>query len=134
MTAAKQYSLEQMSNAIAGDNGLAIKFMFRTHEGEELEFECPTSAIPEIVARLTGALEQAAKNVDPSYSGLTHAIGTRKYVVGVSREEKPALLLHLYPSDHCPIGFHLLPKLAIGLAEDLQKTIPILRSGKNKSR
>lgn len=131
--AKKPYDLKQMSNAVASDNGLAIKFMFRTHQGEDFEFECPTSAIPEIVARLTGALEQSARNVDPSYFGLTHAIQTRKYFLGTTRGETPALLLHLCPTDHCPIGFHLPPKLAIALAEDLQKTIPILRPGKNKS-
>jgi hypothetical protein len=125
--AKKTYSLKQMSNAAARDDGLAVKFLFRTHQGEDLEIECPPAAIPEIVARLTGALEQAARNVGTMTEGTACGIHAERYALGAALDGPPALLMHLFPMRHCPIGFHLALEVADKLAADLPGAVAAIR-------
>lgn len=124
---AKTYSLRQMSNAVARDDGLAIKFMIRTHQGVDIEFECPPAAIPEIVARLTGALEQAAKHVGAMTEAAACGIHAEKYALGAALDGPPALLMHFFPMRHCPIGFHLTLDMADQLAADLPGAVATIR-------
>lgn len=125
--AKKTYSLKQMSSTIARDDGLAIKFMFRTHQGVDIEFECPPAAIPEIVARLTGALEQAARNVGGMTETTACGIHAERYALGAALDGPPALLMHFFPMRHCPIGFHLALDVADKLAADLPSAVATIR-------
>ena len=114
------YALKQMPFAVARDDGEAIKFKFVTHSGEEFEFECPPDVIPEITAQLTGALEQASRNADPSPTYRTQLIVADKSEIGGSREQQ-IVTLHLFPTPNCGIGFALSPahaqKISSGLAQ-----------------
>ena len=125
--ARNRYSLRQMTNAIVRDDGLAIKLMFMTHEGKDLELECPPTAALEIVARLMGALAQVAKSGGP----IKEAIGLHadKYALGAALKGRPALLVHFFPMSNCPIGFHLDLDVADKLAADLPSVIATIRKG-----
>lgn len=127
----KVYSLKQMSVAMARDDGKAVKFAFKVHRSDKLlECECPTEAIPIIVAKLSAALEQAAKYADPSPNRETTALQIDKFEVGTS-VQKRAVVLSLYPAPNCAIPLALSPGLSKQVAEGLQKGIATLQSKLN---
>ena len=125
--ARNHYSLRQMTNAVVSDDGLAIKLMFRTYEGKDLELECPPAAALEIVARLTGSLAYVAESAGPAEE--TFGLHSDKYALGAALEGPPALLVHFYQLSNCPIGFHLELEVADKLAADLPSAIATIRKG-----
>lgn len=124
-------SLKGMSEAVASDDGKAIAFTLFAHTGEELTFQCPPDAVPEIVARLTGAVESAARRAAPSSPHRSQTLQVVGYEVGGSSE--PSLvLLHLFATPHVALGFALTPQAAqeisTGLAAASAKLAPQDRS------
>jgi hypothetical protein len=85
------HSLKAMPFAIARDDGKEIKFKFVAHSGSEFEFRCPPDAIPEIVARLSGALEEAAAKQGPA-SHERRYLEIVKSEIGGNQERKSCAL------------------------------------------
>ena len=112
------YALQQMPFAIARDDGSAVKFKFVTHSNDEFEFECPPKMIPEITARLAGALEQAAENAAVSDPYRSQPIVADKSEIGGNHEQR-IVTLTLFPTPNCGIGFALTPGHAQKISSDL---------------
>ena len=114
----KSHSLKAMPFAISRDDGLAIKFQLKTHQGKTLEFECPPEAVPEILARMMSALEQAAKNRAAPPKFVTEAIQVQRHEIGRIREQG-AVVLTLFASEHAGVSFALDPVQAQNMSSDL---------------
>ena len=112
------HAVKQIPLVIARDDGEAIKFTILTHSGEDFEFECPPDAIPEITARFTGALEQAAENAATSHPYRSQPIVADKSEIG-GDEEQNIVTLTLFPTPNCGIGFALSPGHAQKISSDL---------------
>jgi hypothetical protein len=124
-----RHYLKRMSHAVPSHNGLGVLFAFETHKDQILECECPPAAIPEIVAKLIGAGEQAARNSGQTKVDLSYAVHVDKYALGGSLKGESALMMHLFPAPNCPVGFHLTLELADKLLADLRDTIATIRQG-----
>jgi hypothetical protein len=109
------HAIKSMSDAIARSDGKAIKFTLTTHHAGDFEFECPPEAIPIIVARLTGALEQIATIHDPSDLHRSNPIVVSDHKV-VGTYNPPTIVLKLFPTKNCPIPFALTPDRAEDIA------------------
>lgn len=111
-------ALRGMSTAVARDDGQAVKFTLVTHSDEAFSYECPAEAVPEIVARLLAALEQAAmrRTVAPQFR--TAPIVSNSFEVGLS-EDRQSVTLALFPTKSSCIGFAVSSELARRLADGL---------------
>jgi hypothetical protein len=133
MATVKSYSLKNMSDAVARDDGRAIKFRFLTHSDEELECECGVEAIPQIVARLTAALEQAAVNSTPKgQKVVSQPIVADDAEVSLNTAQK-IVIATFFASPHCGIPFamtaQLADKVSSGLAVAVAKARPSTTPG-----
>lgn len=133
MSTVKSYSLKNMSDATARDDGAAVKFAFQTHSGEILECECGVDAIPLIVARLTAAMEQAAVISQPKGKPVvSQAIIAEQVEVAIAKGHA-AILTTLFVTPHCAIPFSMTPELAervsTGLATAVAKVRPAKKPG-----
>jgi hypothetical protein len=125
------HSLKEMPFAIARDDGGEIKFKFVAHSGREFEFQCPPAAIPEIVARLTGALEEAAaRRTPPSHE--RQYLEVAKSEIG-GNQERQIVVLSLFPTPHCGIGFALSPAHAQKVSSDLATAAAMIAPQKDRN-
>lgn len=130
-TMTNSYSLKGMSWAIARSDGKAIKFSLLTHSGQMLQFECPPEAIPEIVARLTGALEQATMNSQPKgRKFVSQPIVADEAEVSANRSQE-TVIATFFPTPHCGVPFAMTPELANKVSSGLAAAIAILRPASN---
>lgn len=121
----KPISLKQMSAAVPALDGKSIKFTFTTHANEKLEFVCPPEAVPEITARLMGAMEGAALHRTQKPKFLLAPIVTDAFEVGPTNDLKKAAVMFC-PTQHSRIGFALSPGAARKLADGLMQAAAMI--------
>ncbi len=107
-------ALAGISFASSTEEGDAIVFGLRDHQGREYSFACPPGVIPEFVARLLAAAQRSATIAQQPVVGIK-IVKSQILVI----EETQTVGLSLFPTVNTGIPFVLTPQHAQKISSDL---------------
>ncbi len=107
-------ALAEITFADPTEEGNAVVFGFKDHQGREQNFACSPEAISIIVARLLGAVQRCATIRQLPSLGIV----VKKSSISID-EENRTVILALYPTKQTAIPFVLSPQHAQKISSDL---------------